>query len=80
MFWLDYTVESFPDGSFTVKGDWPKEVMGYDRDGNPNCKSHPLYSPGDVFVVDDEGILRKQEELTSLMLKYESKKNESSSP
>ena len=74
MFWIDYTVRSFYDGSFTVEGDWPKEVMGYDRDGNPDCKSHPLYSPGDVFVVDEEGILRKQEPVTKMIYTYEANK------
>jgi len=76
MIWLDYNVESFADGSFTVKGDWPGEVMGWDKDGNPGNKTMPLYRPGDVFIVDAHGVLRKQEDLTSLILKYEAKKNE----
>lgn len=57
MLWLDYTVESFPDGSFTVKGDWDGEVMGKQKDGT--AKDHSLYKPGDKFVVDNNGILRK---------------------
>ena len=73
MIWLDYNVESFADGSFTVKGDWPGEVMGWDKDGNPGQKSHPLYQPGDVFVVQENGILRKTDNLSKLILKYESK-------
>ena len=63
MMWLDYTVTSFADGSFAVEGDWPGEVMGLDRNGNPEAKSRPLYRPGDVFVVDKNGILRKTDQL-----------------
>tara|TARA_B100001057_G_scaffold356030_1_gene358067 strand:- start:6588 stop:6770 length:183 start_codon:yes stop_codon:yes gene_type:complete len=59
MLWIDYTVESYPDGSFTVKGDWDGEVMGKQKDGSD--KDHSLYKPGDKFVVDDKGILRKIE-------------------
>lgn len=76
MIWLDYQIESGPNGSFTVKGDWPGEVMGFDRDGNPGDKSQPLYQPGDVFIVNKHGWLIKQEELTSMILQYEAKKNE----
>ena len=61
MMWLDYTVQSGPN-CFTVLGDWPGEVMGWDKDGNKNggLKVHPLYQPGDVFVVGEDGWLRKQ--------------------
>ena len=75
MIWVDFNIESFPDGSFTVKGEWPGEVMGLDRQGNPGAKSQPLYRPGDVFIVQENGILKKQEDLTALILKYESSKN-----
>ena len=74
MLWIDYNLESFPDGSFTVKGDWPGEVMGLKQDGS--LRNHWLYRPGDVFIVDDNGILRKQEDLTSLLIKYKANKNE----
>ena len=62
MMWLDYTVQSGSD-CFTVTGDWPGEVMGWDRDGNKHggLKVNPLYQPGDVFVVDEHGWLRKQQ-------------------
>ena len=69
MIWMDYTVESYPDGSFTVKGDWPGEVMGVQKDGS--AKDHWLYKPGDVFVVNEYGILKKSDELSVLMMKYE---------
>jgi len=59
MIWLDYTVHSGPN-CFTVQGDWPGEVMGFDKDGNPGNKTMPLYQPGDVFGVDQQGWLRKQ--------------------
>jgi len=58
MFWLDYTVHSGID-KFRVEGDWPGEVMGYDRDGNLGCKQQPLYSPGDIYKVNKEGWLIK---------------------
>ena len=66
---MDFNIESFPDGSFTVKGDWFGEAWQDDK-GNP--KEHALYKPGDVFIVDDNGILRKTDELTKLVLKHES--------
>ena len=70
--WVDYNVESFADGSFTIKGDWPGEVMGVQKDGTP--KDHWLYKPGDVFIVDEFGILRKTDEVNTLLLKYENGK------
>ena len=74
MIWLDYTVRSFHNGDFTVDGDWPGEVMGWDCNGNPGGKDHWLYQPGDVFIVDEQGVLRKQEPVTKLIYTYESKK------
>lgn len=58
MIWLDYTVHSGID-KFTVEGDWPGEVMGFDKDGNEGVKSHPLYRPGDIYRVDKDGWLIK---------------------
>jgi len=78
MIWLDYTVHSYANGDFTVEGEWPGEVMGLDREGNPGNKSHPLYRPGDVFIVDKDGVLRKSDELNVLLLKYEAKKRSTS--
>ena len=71
MFWLDYTVESIGlhGQAFRVKGEWPGEVMGEYKDGSP--KDHWLYKPGDVFVVDENGWLRKTDQLTTLLMKYE---------
>jgi hypothetical protein len=73
MLWMDYLVESFPDGSFTVKGDWPGEVMGIKEDGTP--KQHHLYKPGDVFVVNENGILKKSDELMIFLQKGLEQKN-----
>ena len=76
MFWLDYTVESagLHGQAFRVKGDWPGEVMGKNEDGSP--KDHWLYKPGDVFIVDENGWLRKTDQVNALLMKYEEgKKN-----
>lgn len=56
MLWIDYNIESFPDGSFKVKGDTPTEVM-----------DKGLYKPGDVFVVNENGILKKADGLKKLL-------------
>ena len=69
MIWMDYVVESFPDGSFHVKGDWPGEVMGLQEDGS--AKDHHLYKPGDVFVVNEYGILKKVDELSKFVMQKE---------
>lgn len=72
MIWLDYTIEQ-AGSHFRVKGDWPGEVMGLKRDGTP--KDHYLYKPGDVFIVDENGWLRKTDEVNALLLKHESKQS-----
>ena len=77
MFWVDYTVEQGPN-RFRVTGDWDKEVMGYDRDGKPGYKTHPLYSPGEVYIVGEDGWLRKTDELSVLILKHENSKKAAS--
>lgn len=69
---MDYNIESFPDGSFAVKGEWPGEVMGIAKDGTK--KDHYLYKPGDVFVVNEYGILRKTDEVNALLLKHQTNK------
>lgn len=72
MMWMDYLVESYPDGSFTVKGEWPGEVMGIAKDGSQ--RDNYLYKPGDVFVVNEYGILKKSDHLSALLMKYEQSK------
>jgi hypothetical protein len=71
MFWLDYTVEQGLN-KFRVTGDWDKEVMGYDKNGNPGSRDRPLYSPGEVYIVREDGWLVKTDEVNALLLKHES--------
>ena len=72
--WVDYTIHSLPNGNgFKILGDWEGEVMGVDRDGSH--KDHYLYKPGDVFIVDADGWLRKTDEVNALLMKYESNKH-----
>ena len=66
MFWLDYAIEESYFG-WRVKGDTDTEVM-----------DKGLYKPGDVFVVDEEGWLRKTDELSVLIAKYEANKKSTS--
>ena len=75
MMWVDYTINSMPGGNgFKVEGDWEGEVMGIAKDGTP--KENYLYRPGDVFVVDANGWLRKSDHLSVMVMKYEKEKNE----
>lgn len=60
MIWMDYHIMSYPDGSFTVLGDTDDELI-----------EKGLYKPGDVFVVNEQGVLKKKDHLTALMMKYE---------
>lgn len=77
MMWVDYNIDSMPGGrGFKVSGDWPGEVMGVSKDGT--LKDNWLYKPGDVFVVNEAGWLIKTDEVNTLLMKYESKKNGSS--
>ncbi len=66
--WVDYTINQAGD-NFKVMGDWPGEVMGVQKDGT--SKSHWLYKPGDVFIVNEHGWLCKTDQLQTLMMKYE---------
>lgn len=70
MLWMDYTIESIGNGeAFRVKGEWPGEVMGVGPKGD--TREHWLYKPGDIFVVDENGWLRKTDEVNTLLIKYE---------
>ncbi len=71
MMWVDYNIDQAGE-NFTVKGDYPGEVMGVARDGSP--RDHWLYKPGDVFIVNESGWLCKSDELSAMILKYESNK------
>ncbi len=73
MIWMDYSIQQ-AGPHFRVEGDWPGEVMGVAEDGTR--KDNYLYKPGDVFIVDDSGWLRKTDEVNALLLKHESSKSE----
>jgi hypothetical protein len=60
MLWIDYTIDQYPDGSFTVKGDTPTELI-----------DKGLYKPGDIFLVDEEGVLRKIDKLSEMILTHD---------
>ena len=69
MMWVDYSIDQAGE-NFTVKGDYPGEVMGVARDGSP--RDHWLYKPGDVFIVNEHGWLVKTDEVNALLLKHKS--------
>lgn len=56
MNWLDYTIDQIGN-NFTVKGDWPGEVMGRDKNGTWEEEYSCLYKPGDRFIVSETGWL-----------------------
>jgi len=61
MIWMYYNRESIGQViEFKVQGDLEGDVMGKQRNGTP--KDYWLYKPGDVFVVNENGWLVKQEE------------------
>ena len=72
MIWMDYLIEQ-AGPHFRVKGDWPGEVMGFLQDGTK--KENFLYKPGDVFIVDENGWLKKTDQVNALLMKYEDKIN-----
>ena len=46
----------------SVKGDWDGEVMGYTEQGEKDGgKRTPLYKPGELYKVDENGWLVKLE-------------------
>ena len=59
MLWVEYSIEQ-AGNNFTVKGDWPGEIMGTDQDGTK--RDSYLYKPGDKFEVSEEGWLMKVEQ------------------
>jgi len=71
MLWVDYNIEQGANGSFTVRGEWPGEVMGKNQDGS--SKDHYLYKPGDVFIVNEAGWLVRVDQLTSMVIGHEHK-------
>ena len=55
MIWMDYTIDQ-AGSNFTITGDTPTEVM-----------DKGLYKPGDVFVVQPNGVLKKQDKFVEFM-------------
>jgi len=70
MMWVDYNIDQVGE-HFTVKGDYPGEVMGVARDGSP--RDHWLYKPGDVFIVNENGWLMKSDQLSAMVMTYDKK-------
>lgn len=60
MLWVDYNIERLDNGTWRVE----KEAV-----------DKGLYKEGDVFIVKN-GWLVKQEQLTTMVLQHEAKKNE----
>lgn len=75
MMWMDYNITQAGE-NWSVQGDWPGEVMGLDKQGNPGFKERPLYKPGDVFIVNNSGWLIKTDEVNALLLKHENSQKE----
>ena len=42
MMWVDYTVDQVGP-NFTIKGDWPGEVMGWSEDGTEKKKENTFH-------------------------------------
>jgi hypothetical protein len=76
-FWLDYTVEQGLN-RFRVTGDWDREVMGFDKDGNKTQTKGTLYNAGEVYMVHEDGWLYKIDDLSALILKHGAKKKATS--
>ena len=58
MFWLDYTVHSGYEKS-RGDDDFSRDVIACNKDGTGGGKSQPLYSPGDIYEVNEDGWLIK---------------------
>ncbi len=46
----------------------------FDKDGNKIPDKTVLYKPGDVYIVGEDGWLRKTDEVNALLIKHESNK------
>jgi hypothetical protein len=56
MTWLDYSIES------KENGDWRVEEEAFEKG---------LYESGDIFIVTNDGWLRKVDKLTEMCYKYD---------
>lgn len=55
-FWIDYSIETNPNGDIHIKGDTETELL-----------DKGLFKKGDIFIVDSKGVLVKSEPLMSVM-------------
>ena len=60
MLWVDYSIDQLPDGSLDIKGDEPMEVM-----------NKGMFKPGDIFVVQSNGVLKKLEDVEKFIKRGE---------
>lgn len=54
MIWVDYNIETTPDGDIHIKGDSETELL-----------DKGMYKQGDIFIVNSKGVLVKSESLMS---------------
>lgn len=67
MLWVDYTISQAGE-NFKVEGDWPGEVMGVSNKKGDKQKENYLYQPGDIFIVNEDGWLVKQQRKANKVL------------
>ncbi|MBR20461.1 MAG: hypothetical protein CMA64_10015 [Euryarchaeota archaeon] len=67
MLWVDYTISQAGE-NFKVEGDWPGEVMGVSNKEGDKQKGSYLYQPGDIFIVNEDGWLVKQQRKANKIL------------
>jgi len=54
--WIDYSIETNPNGDIHIKGDAEDELL-----------EKGMFQKGDIFIVDSKGVLVKSEPLMTVM-------------
>jgi hypothetical protein len=54
--WVDYSIETNPNGDIHIKGDAEDELL-----------EKGMFQKGDIFIVDSKGVLVKSEPLMTVM-------------
>lgn len=54
--WIDYSIETNPNGDIHIKGDAEDELL-----------EKGMFQKGDIFIVDSKGVLVKSEPLMKVM-------------
>jgi len=54
--WIDYNIETFPNGDIHIKGDTETEIL-----------DKGMFKQGDIFIVNSKGVLVKSEPLMTAM-------------